>query len=515
MKKFTLLKRVGTAALASAIVLQGAVMAGAASTSSSKLPATDYSKINTSKKLTINEFQWGPKDQDKDDIITKMINEKFNVDLKVNRVLSAEYQSALNIRIAANEYPDIFRIKANSPTYQVLYEDKKLVNMSTYMDKYNLNNLKNFVADKQSAGILAFKEEDGYYKMPSYKDAAPNAIMLRQDWLDKYKAGTGKDMPATYSELRSFLKYGKDNNLGGNDTVPFTTYWANTATFLWDLADGFYDFPGWGKVDGVWTSTAMSEGFKKMCIYYNQLYTEGLLDKEVFTLNETNAQAKMVSGKAGMYMAQMGRWATVTGAMKDYKLTLMTTPLAGTNGKPVKTQSASLSDPVLVSLKDKNEDRITRVMAILDYLHDEKMVSETLIYGVEGVTFKRDATGKMTYINPAFSRDFTIGTGNMLAMLTDYNESRRDPDPLIMKLYEECTKYARFSPTENFFDPVFTEYTTQLNIIRNDWIAKFVTGSKVVTNDKDYQEYVAEMKKNGYDKVQKVVSDYLTKKGIN
>ncbi len=502
------LASVAAIALAATLITQTA--AGAAVTTAARLPATDYSKLDTSKKLTINEFQWGSRDADKDDLIVKMLNQKFNVDFKINRVLSAEYQSAVNLRIAANDYPDIFRIKANSPTYGVLYEDDRLVNMSTYIDKYNLNNLKNYINEKE--GIDAFKEDDGYYRMPTFKETGLSAFIMRQDWLDKYKAATSKGMPETYSDFRSYLKYVKDNKLGGVDTVPLTTYWTSTSGFLENLGDGFFEEPGWAKVNGEWTARYMTDGFKKMCAYYNQLYSEGLLDKEVFTLNETNAQSKMISGRVGMYVTLKGRYANIVSTAKDLKLTLMMTPLKGTKGIPVRTVEPSLTDPVLVTKKDNNENRISRIMALVDYLHDEKMINETLIIGFEGVTYKKAADGKITYITPAFTRDFGAN-GHLLSGLTDYSLiTLYDPDPAIGELYTTSMKYARYDVADNYFHPVLTEYNNQLTILKNDWFAKFVTGAKSITNEKDYQDYVAEMKKNGYDKVQKVISDYLNKK---
>lgn len=168
-------------------------------------------KISLAKKYDIKWFQWGPRDVHPDDAIIKYMNEKFNVNIKVERILAKEYLKNLELRIAAGDMPDLFRysLSTGAHVYNQLQEDGFLMNFTEYAEKYDLKALKAYM-DKP--GTEEFREENGVFQLPSRKAGViPNVIVVRQDWLDQL----GLKKPTTMDEFKSMLKAFKDNKMGG------------------------------------------------------------------------------------------------------------------------------------------------------------------------------------------------------------------------------------------------------------------------------------------------------------
>ncbi|MFI3236731.1 MAG: extracellular solute-binding protein [Lachnospiraceae bacterium] len=130
---------------------------------------------------------------------------------------------------------------------------------------------------------------------------ANNAVMINTEWLDT----VGMDMPATtdelYDVLVAFDEAGDINGNGLDDEIPMS--------FLYEQVNS-----GWGSMVG-WFGTALGSGtatpvvaeggeliyaqatddFKDALVYFNQLYTEGLVDQEIFTMDLTTYDARNIS----------------------------------------------------------------------------------------------------------------------------------------------------------------------------------------------------------------------------
>jgi putative aldouronate transport system substrate-binding protein len=123
---------------------------------------------------------------------------------------------------------------------------------------------------------------------------------LYKPWMDKL----GLTMPTTTDEYEAVLKafYEQDPNGNGiQDEIPFSFVYktsqswrnANDIGALW----GAFGMPDTGLhvtvVDGKVVSTAMGESYKAGLEYFNRLYSEGLIDMESFTQQESQRTAKL------------------------------------------------------------------------------------------------------------------------------------------------------------------------------------------------------------------------------
>ncbi|MCS7461297.1 extracellular solute-binding protein [Paenibacillus doosanensis] len=460
-------------------------------------------KISLAKKYDIKWFQWGPRDIAPDDAIIQYLNDKFNVNIKVERILAKEYQKNLELKIAAGDVPDVFRYSLSTGThiYNQLYEDDFLMDFKEYADKYDLKGLQAYM---KQPGIEEFREENGIFQLPSRKSGViPSVIVVRQDWLDKL----GLKKPATMDEFKAMLKAFKDNKMGGANTVPATFAFGSSA--LLGFSTAYTGANTWGKADGKWMYEAVMPQYKTFLQFAGELYREGLIDREVFTANEAQAKAKFLSGSSGVIVAPTERYAALekdlSESNKEAKLSLII-PLpkgpAGNSGRA----STSFTEPIVVIKKDRDEDFLARVAAIIDYTHSEEGI-KLLNYGIEGVHYKTE-NGKMVK-TALYDRDIIPSLGHLLAMTTDYSLASGDVEGALKENFE-------YSLTSGIAPPVTAlsygdskDSVPAIDKKYNEWMINFVTGAKDI--NASWDQYVKEMNDAGLGKLTSAVEQNTKK----
>jgi putative aldouronate transport system substrate-binding protein len=467
---------------------------GGSSSTSSPVPSdqAESNEVDLSKKYTIKMFTWGPKDLDKDDAIVKHLNEKFNIDLKVERVLSLEYTKNLEVRIASGDMPDIFRYNMNTPgTYRHLYEDGYLMNFAEYADKYKLDGLKAYMSIPE---MDEFKEEDGMYQLPSSPGKEISPILIRQDWLDQL----GLEAPKSWDELQSHLQLIKDNKLGGDKTVGLVSSFGffsgiGVSSVGWT---GSYE---WGKLDGEWTYEKAMPDYKGFLQYWKDMYASGLLDREIFTNNESQEHAKFTSGQAAAILTAPNRVAvlekTITDSDKNAKISVINPWLEGQKGSLYGTLLPYTS-PVVAIKKDKDEDFLARVALLMDYMHTEEGV-KILNFGMEGVHYNMK-DGQMVRTEQ-YDRDIIPALGNLIAGFTDYSLAKQDVSEELKKLYADVDKNAVSPPLTPLSYGDAATHLLNIEQKQRDWVVNFITGKNDV--EKDWDAYIKEMNNAGLEKL--------------
>ncbi len=152
---------------------------------------------------------------------------------------------------------------------------------------------------------------DGHiYSIPYVIDApvVDFSPFINMEWLQR----VGMDVPTTTEELKKVLMAFKQQDANGNgnpnDEIPFSLL-PNNKHFGYYA--GWFGLPldddGFTMVDGELTFAADSEAYKSMILYFRDLYTSGLLDPEIFTIDTNQWKAKGsndVYGVAHMYGSQ-------------------------------------------------------------------------------------------------------------------------------------------------------------------------------------------------------------------
>lgn len=202
--------------------------------------------------------------------------------------------------LASGDVPDIFISgwwgtieDADFARYPGLYQP-----LDDLITKY-APNVQRMFKEHPELKILSTSPDGHIYSLPKYQRFWPrNTIrqMVNKNWLDKL----GMKPPKTWEELYQVLKAFKTKDPNGNgkaDEIPID--WApgtgsfNVTVLLsgYGIVSSFTDGTGWYVEDGKVKNYFMDPRYKELVKFLNKLYSEGLVNPEVFTQDYTKYQA--------------------------------------------------------------------------------------------------------------------------------------------------------------------------------------------------------------------------------
>ncbi|MNI00293.1 Lipoprotein LipO precursor [compost metagenome] len=352
------------------------------------------------------------------DFVKKAIEEKFNVDLKLDyMMIGKEYYDKINATIAGGNTPDLF-ISGGAESQKYI-NDGISANLSAYFTKEALPNYFKWVSQDELDAYQLKKGEFNSAILP-YQRNTYAAWYIRQDWLDKL----GLKSPKTYADLTNvltqFTKGDPDGN-GKADTYGFAT--SGNGTNL------PFDFPQWlnnGFVadfmiaDNSYVDNRTDlkvQGVIDQVVEWNQA---GIVDPDWF-LNKGAAHFDKASqGKIGMVFGGEKTIALDSFATSLQNRTKALDPKANWQpifplDKPVIWKYNVPVTSILVSktTADKNPDKIKRSMEILNWLTSEEGYLLTH-YGQEGKHYTK--SGNKVTLNVANFEADVAKAGNWLSV---------------------------------------------------------------------------------------------------
>jgi len=221
-----------------------------------------------------------------------------NIEIEWIEVPTSSWDEKINILFASNELPDaiIGSIKNISEYY------KQLTPLDNYIEQY-APNVKKFFEERQDYPPALRCVDGQIYGFPIGDESTHNIIdsqmWINTAWLEK----TGLDMPETTDDLKKVLKAFQSGDMNGNgdpnDEIPFTftTAWGWSST----IENVFGSFGAPENDNHVFIDPADNktvklspelDGYYKCLKWLNELYQEGLLDKEVFVQSSDQYDSK-------------------------------------------------------------------------------------------------------------------------------------------------------------------------------------------------------------------------------
>src|SRR5699024_8683245 len=139
------------------------------------------------------------------------------------------------------------------------------------------------------------------YSYSQYTDSDPIQINPKLYMNSTWLKNIDREMPTTTDELYEIIKAFKEEDPNGNgktDEIPFSAsslgLILNTFNGFWGLRNRRTDH---GNVDmnektGELRFIPTDPNYKEMLEFINKLYTEGLIDEEIFTMDPAQLVAK-------------------------------------------------------------------------------------------------------------------------------------------------------------------------------------------------------------------------------
>ncbi len=427
------------------------------------------------------------------------------INLEFDIVPSQGYDEKKSLLFASNEYPDIFVRSFLTNTEIVKYGTMGvLAPLEDLINEYAPNYAKHL--EDYPAIRSRITAPDGHiYALSDI--ITLNAARTDKFWINtKWLAQVGKEIPTTVDELEAALYAFKGVDFNGNgqaDEIPLSA--ADLPGLIRSLC-GVWGFQrqfdqNLQVVDGQVESWFTDEGFKDMLMWMNDMYTQGLLDPEIFTQDFAKYAAKMSGKSLGLFFNQADDSFDST----DF---VGIAPFTGkSQTQYVSSQPIARSNGVFaISAVCDNKEA---AMRWVDYFYGEEG-SAFLRYGVEGKTMTFNGEGLPVYNDGILNSpdgsgtaigQFTIWPGGGAPQWLNENNS--------IAVASEKTKAAQvaldpYLPENIYAGPMFTqEVNDQLAILQadittytNEAVAKFVRGD---LSFDEWDTYVTTLDKIGLD----------------
>ncbi|MGI6256348.1 MAG: extracellular solute-binding protein [Acutalibacter sp.] len=451
--------------------------------------------------------------------ILKDYAEESGIHITFQNVPASDVQTQLSLMLNSGELPDILMKMNVTSTDQARYSAEDLfVALSDY-PQYMTNLQKWF--DEYPTAEQAVTQQDGKIYAAPYILAGDairmgSKIWYNSDVLEKLSM----EMPTTTDEFYDYLVAAKGLDYNGNgqaDEIPLT---ASSIDEITQTLMGSFGLMNRGSSHvNVFVDDSdnlqyayTSEQYREELRYVNKLYTEGLIDQDIFTMDYAQEIAKCSTGR-GLTFIMVNNSPVSNTEYEDYSFGF-TEPLEGPNGdKTFGNYSLPASDAgqfmITYTCEEKGEDAIIAAMTYMDHWYsDEGIISYFM--GIKDVTYEEDpdSPGGLALtdavLNDPDGRTFEqvlaeyvpwAGGANPSVATNEYFKGG-ETWPVCLTAVEGLVNYI----PEEVWAPFTRYYTTDeattmsslktdLDTYHQEWRAYFITGERSL--DDNWDEYVS------------------------
>lgn len=460
----------------------------------------------------------------------KQLEAETNIKIVWDMIPQANWKERKNLLIASRELPDGFMgpLSLTAEEAQMLGTDGVLIPLDNLIEEF-APTISRLIKENPTYEA-SIRSTDGHiYALTAMQDMGFDSLsvsIIRQDWLD----ALGLEMPSTTEKFYQVLKAFKDNDMAGNGkTVPFSFLYQESAAinrevkreFEWIfLAFGVPDNPMHIAIedDGELIFTADKEGFKEAIKYLHRLYSEGLIDPEIFTQDRTLLTNKIRQLNVGCYTDYRLKSSMAHEEVQD-KFSIMP-PLEGPYGdrRWLRAMAGMSEGAFALTSACKNPEAVVRW---LDYINEPKNCIQ-MLYGMfkpegwsgsEALVPSPAQPGKWTGNTDLRPSDVSpndwpwsapIGSSPVVATRDVINEYIADRPNNVAK-EEACAVYRPYLTKYPYNYPYrfTTEEIEELSLLQTDLLnyiyrtqAKWIAEGGV---DKEWDAYLVQLKKLNVD----------------
>jgi len=327
---------------------------------------------------------------------------KSNIEVNWKTVQVEALAEKRNLMLAAGDYPELFFASAFPKTDLVKYGQQGVfLPLNDYIDEY-APNFKKIMEEYPSVKQGVTMADGNIYGFPTIYDPKFESLRagtpwINQDWLDKLNLKA----PETTDELYKVLKAFKEEDPNGNGKADEQA---------WGGGYGILEFIGYlrgtyglNKQGSMNLNLDFKEGteefrfvpstdeYKELLTFLNKLYTEGLINKDVFTTEPQTFSAEASKGNYGMLNEVDPKELLKLDGYVGVPV------LEGPTGeRAYNTVSNGLGNLGMFVLTDKAKNPEALVRWI-DYLYGDEG-TKMFFMGFEGVTYEEDKDGNFKFL---------------------------------------------------------------------------------------------------------------------
>jgi putative aldouronate transport system substrate-binding protein len=437
-------------------------------------------------------------------LMTSLINmeNRTGVTVEYIELPSQGFTERKNLILASHDLPDVFISGITDPDILRYGPLGTFIPLEGMIERYGPN-LRDLFARRPDVRQFLTTPQGHIYTLPRINELAhrvnPDNWFINQTWLNTL----GLRIPTTLDELQIVLRAFRDRDPNGNgrrDEIPLSFVGSSVGGSR-DIASlfatfGMHDVPNHVMVRNRQVYfTANSPEFRNALVYFNMLYSEGLIDTEAFT--HTGAQYTAKGNNPEIIIGSFFDWFDENGvgverAVNHY---VVVPPLVGVDGRRRwNTDIGALMErPHFAITSSMRHPEIALRWA--DVIFDRE-ISLEIGFGTWGICLLMDGDNIIQVAPPpGMSQDefryqhapapafpWAVMEADLRRMNLANNHVRK---------FERLEVYRPFFPAhEEMFPRVFflQEEEAELVIIRNDIVnyvsqmrARFITGTESIT----------------------------------
>ncbi|GAB6929145.1 extracellular solute-binding protein [Paenibacillus sp. JCM 10914] len=455
-------------------------------------------------------------------LVWKTYQEMSNVNVTWNLIPFETLTEKRNLALAGGDYPDVFYSARVSSAELTRYgEQGVFIPLNDLIDKH-APNIKKLMEEYPDIKKGLTMPDGNIYSLPSFYDPALLSMLIgtplwiNQDWLTEL----GMEEPQTTDEFYAYLKAVKETDLNGNGKNDEIPYGATGITGIIDHLKGSWGLGTSGlghkfvdvdPASGKLRFTKADPKYKEMLEFINKLYAEGLLDKEIFTIEGGALNAKGQEGLLGSTVVPNPE--TVMGRKEYIGLGALKGPHGDQLYSHVKVPLVHVG---AFAMTDKNQNPEATIRWMDHFYGDEG--AQFYFMGKEGETYNKNAEGQLEYVkeitenadgltqDQAMAKYFTWLGGSYPGLVREQWFKGSETLPTAMAAAEKAEPNAVKEILYNFnYTIEETDIMSSIGKDIQDYVtemeAKFVNGSASFSQ---WDEYVNTLNKMGLDRYMEV-----------
>jgi len=489
---------------------------------------TEFPIVNEEISLDIFAGQAPATNPDWNDVlIWNEYEEMTNMDIHWEMVPYESREEKRNLALGGGTLPDAFH-GAGIPVEDLAKYGKEgvLVPLNDLIDEY-APNFKKIMEEYPDVEKSITMPDGNIYSLPLIGDPDFTSYLIgpkpfiNKEWLDEL----GMDMPETTDEYYEFLKAVKEEDPANNDGVPFG---GPDIEQIYSYLRGSFGLAnkgtGGGLIDldpdtGDYRFYPIADEYKDLMEYMHKLYEEGLIEKNIFSIEHTQYLANATDGKYGSVVWYSPRMIMGEEHGNEY---VGMPALEGPYGDKlwtVKTDTVLIPGAFAITKENKYPAATLRWA---DYFYGDEGL-KMYFMGIEGETYEEDEDGNAVYMDHILNSEegltfeeelakyLTFPGGGFPSMTTKeyFKGAESSPESL-----EAAEKLEKNMPKEPWISPIHTKeendelrgFGSDIEKYVEEMRDKFISGDEPLSN---WDHYVKEIEKMHLDEYMQIKIDAL------